>query len=250
MEYYGIRGVMYTLIKSYLKNRYQRVKFDNTFSNWDKINIGVPQGSILGPLLFLIYVNDLPSAIPCTVANTNSSIILFADDTSVIINDPDLMNFKRNLNINFRIVHEWFNSNFHSLKFDKTYYMQFISKNKILNNLNIEYNNKMIIQANFVKFLGLTVDFTLSWKQRIDTIIPKLNKACYIIRRLKLHLSTTVLKMVYCAFFHSVMSFGLIFWGNSTNSRCVFKLQKRVIRIIMGAKNRDSCREFFKLLKI
>ena len=108
MEYYGVRGIMYTLIKSYLEDRYQRVKFNN----WDKINIGVLQGSVLGPLLFLIYVNDLPSAIPCTVADTNSSIILFADDTSVIINDPDLMNFERNLNIKFRIVNEWFNSFF------------------------------------------------------------------------------------------------------------------------------------------
>ena len=153
----------------------------------------------MGPLLFLVYVIDLPAAIPCTIANTNSSVILFADDTSVIINDPDLMNFEWKLNTNFRIVNEWFNSNFLSLNFDKTYYMQFITKNKILNNLNIEYNNKTIIQANFIKFLGLTLDFTLSWKQHIDAIIPKLNKACYIIRRLKLHLSTTVLKMVYHA---------------------------------------------------
>jgi len=61
------------------------VKFNNTFSTWDKINIGVPQGSVLGPLLFLVYVNDLPSAIPSTVANKNSSIILFADDRSLII---------------------------------------------------------------------------------------------------------------------------------------------------------------------
>ena len=82
----------------------------------------------------------------------------------------------------------------------------------------------------------------------IDTIIPKLNKACYI--RCKLYLSHAALKMVYYAFFHSVMSYGLIFWGNSTNSKCVFKLQKNAIRIIMGAKNNDSCREFFKLLKI
>ena len=63
--------------------------------------------------------------------------------------------------------------------------MQFITKTKFINSLNIEYNNKMIIQANFVKFLGITVDNTLSWKQHIDAIIFKLNKACYIIRRLK-----------------------------------------------------------------
>jgi len=95
------------------------VKFNNAFSTWDKINIGVPQGSVLGPLLFLVYVNDLPSAIPSTVANTNSSIILFADDTSLIINDPDLMNFERNLNTNFRIVNEWFNSNLLSFNLTK-----------------------------------------------------------------------------------------------------------------------------------
>jgi len=139
---------------------------------------------------------------------------------------------------------EWFNSNFLSLNFDKTYYMQFITKNKFLNKTNIEHDNKMILQTNFVKFLGITTDNTLSWKQHIDTAAPKLNKACYIIRRSKLYLSNDALKMVYYVFFHSVMSYGLIFWGNSTKSMCVFKLQKRAIRIIMGAWNNDSCREF------
>ena len=95
----------------------------------------------------------------------------------------------------------------------------------------------------------MTVDNTLSWKQYFDTITPKLNKAC-IITRSKLYLSNDALKMVYYAFFHSVMSYGLIFLGNSTHSKCVFKLHKRAIRIIMGARNKDSCREFFKLLKI
>src|SRR5215469_6978263 len=108
----------------------------------------------------------------------------------------------------------------------------------------------MILQTNFVTFLGITVDNTLSWQQHIDTITPKSNKACYIIRRSKLYLSNDALKMVYYTFFHSVMSHGLIFWGNSTKNKCVFKLQKRVIRIIMGARNNDSCIEFFKILNI
>ena len=201
MEYYGVRGVMHTLIKSYLENRYQRVKFNNKLSKWNKINIGVPQGSVLGPLLFLIYINDLPSVMPCTLSNDNSSSILFAGDTSVIISDPCFMNFERNLNIVFKTMMKGFNSNLLLLKFDKTYYKLFITKTKFLNKINIEHENEMVIQTNFVKFLGITVDNTLSWKQNIATITPKLNKASYIIRRSRLYLTQVALKMVYYAFF-------------------------------------------------
>jgi hypothetical protein len=84
-------------------------------------------------------------------------------------------------------------------KFDKTYCKQFITKNKSLNKINIEHGNTVIIQTNFVKFWGITVDNTPSWKQHID--IPKLNKACYAIRRSKFYLSHAALKMVYYAFF-------------------------------------------------
>jgi len=151
--------------------------------------MGIPQGSVLGPLPFLIYINDLPCVIPCTLSNDNSSIFLFADNTSVIISGPCFMNFGRNLNIVFKTMKKWFNSNLLSLNFDKTYYMQFITKTKSLNKINIEHENKIIIQNNFVKFFSITVDNTLSQKQHIATIIPKLNKASYIIRRSSLYLS-------------------------------------------------------------
>jgi len=163
--------------------------------------LGVPQGSVLGQLFFLIYINDLPPIIPCTSSNKNSLVILFADDTSVIINEPCLTNFESNLNIVFRIINKWFNSNLLLLNLDKTYYIQFITKNKSSNNVSIEHDNKMIIQTNFVKFLGIAVDNTRSWKQHIDTIIPKLNTACYIIRRCKLYLSHAALKWYTTLFF-------------------------------------------------
>jgi len=95
----------------------------------------------------------------------------------------------------------WFNSKLLSLILNKTYCVQFITKNKFSSNINIEHDNKMIIQTNFVKFFVMTVDNTLSWKQHIDTITPKLNKACYVIRSCKLYLSHAALKMIYYAFF-------------------------------------------------
>jgi hypothetical protein len=163
---------------------------------------GCPSRISLGIAVFLIFINDLPSVIPYTLSNKNSSVVLLADDTSSVTSEPCLMNFERQLNIVFQIMKAWFNSNFILLNFDKIYYVQSITKNKFLNKINNEDdNNKMIVQTNFVKFLGITVDNTPSWKQHIDTITAKLNKACYIIRRSKLYLSNDALKMVYCVFF-------------------------------------------------
>jgi hypothetical protein len=88
----------------------------------------------------------------------------------------------------------------------------------------------------------MKLDNIISWKKHIEAIIGKLNKACYIIRRTKQYLSSDALKMVYYAFFHSIMSYGLIFWGNTTHSRYIFKLQKRAVRIVVGAGNTDSCK--------
>ena len=203
------------------------------------------QGSALGPLFFLISINDLPSIIQCTLSNKNSSVILFAGDTIVIINEPCLTNFESNLNIAFRIIKKWFNSNLLSLNLDKTYYMQFITKNKSLNKINIKHDNKMIIQTDFGNLFGITVDNTFSWKQHIDTIIPKLHKACYIIRRCKLYLSHAALKWYTMLFSLSNVLWFDFFGGNLTNSKSVFKLQKKAIRIIMGTKNNDSRREVF-----
>jgi len=150
MEYYGLKGVIYTLIKSYLENRHQRVKFNNKLSKLDKINIGVPQGSILGPLFFLIYINDLPSIIPYTVSNKNSSIVLFVDDTSVIISEPCSLNFERKLNTVFQIMKEWFNSNFFLLSFDKTYYVQISMFHRAFFNSIIDKHQHMHLTFNSI----------------------------------------------------------------------------------------------------
>jgi hypothetical protein len=132
-----------------------------------------------------------------------------------------------------------------SLNFDKTYFVQFTAKYKFINKLNIEYDEKLLSESNEVKFLGMTLDNTICWKKHINSIMGKLNKACYIIRTSKQYLGIDALKMVYYAFFHSIISYGLICWGNRTHSSCVFKLQKRAARIMVEAGNTVSCRKIF-----
>jgi hypothetical protein len=119
MKYYGINGVMYSLTESYLENRYQRVKCNNKLSKWGKTNKGVPQRSILGLLLFFIYINDLPSFIQ-RFGPLGTSVILFTDDTSVIINELNVMDLESKLIMLFELMKEWFHSNMLSLNFDKT----------------------------------------------------------------------------------------------------------------------------------
>jgi len=99
-------------------------------------------------------------------------------------------------------------------------------------------------------FLGLTLDRTLSRKTHIDHLSSKLNTACYIIRYLKSAISTKNLRTIYFSYVHSIIAYGIIFWGNLYHSKNIFKLQKRAIRIIMNVDNSVSCHELFKKLNI
>jgi hypothetical protein len=118
-------------------------------------------------------------------------------------------------------------------------FTKFSTKQDYINKLNIEYGNKNLLELNEATFLGMTLDNIITWKKHIELIIGKLNKACYIIRKSKQYLCIGTIKMAYYAFFHSIMSYGLIFWGNTNHSMCIFKLQKRAVRLMVGAGNED-----------
>ena len=147
-------------------------------------------------------------------------------------------------------INEWFNTKLLSLNLDKTHFIHFVTKNNSSIDFNIIHENKKIANVYNTKFLGLTLDNIISWRIHIVTIIPKLSSASFILRVLKPFLSLDSLKVVYYSYVHSVMTYGLIFWGNSHHSNIIFRLQKRIIKIIVGIRSRDSCREHFKNLKI
>ena len=124
MEFYGISSTVLQLLRSYLNNRYQRVTIKDSNNNkqtskWELIKHGIPQGSILGPLPFLIYINDLARTI-----NKVAEVILFADDTSIIISNKNIEKFKNNLNSVIKQTINWFQSNLLSLNYNKTYFLK------------------------------------------------------------------------------------------------------------------------------
>jgi len=175
LEFYGIKGKFKTLIKSYLTGRYQKVILNNNNNNkyndsseWEFINNGIPQGSVLGHLLFLIYVNDLPKIIP-----DYTNIILFADDTSLLVTDSNNKDFNININQSLTSLITWFNSNLLTLNFNKTHFIEFRMKNYHQVQTKVLYEHKVISNSTETKFLGLIIDETLSWKQHIDAVTTK-----------------------------------------------------------------------------
>jgi hypothetical protein len=125
-----------------------------------------------------------------------------------------------------------------------------MTKNSTSLDINIGLNKKFITNVSKTKFLGRVIESTLSWSAHVQQLIPKLCLACYAIKAIKPFISQDAVRLVYVSYFPSLMTYGIIIWGNSSDSVQVFRMQKRVVRILMGSRCRDSCRELFKTLKI
>jgi len=225
---YGIRGLANDWFRSYLCGRQQRVLFNNMLSSPQLVSCGVPQGSILGPLLFLLYINDLPS---CT---TIPHFVLFADDTNILFSHQDPNTLETIVNNELKYISNWFKLNKLSLNIKKTNYIIFKNKysNKPTINLNINIDNVTIQQVETTKFLGLLIDSNLSWHshtQHISKIISRLNG---VIRRVRPYLPLETLHSLYNSLMLPYFSYGTMIWADPNNSNIdsIFLLQKRVIR--------------------
>ena len=147
-------------------------------------------------------------------------------------------------------INDWFRCKSLSLNFDKTYFLQFRPKNSYDIDIKISCDNRLIKEIKNTNFLGLDIDSSLSWKNHIDQMMFKLNRACYAVRYVKHFMSKDTLRTIYFSYFHSILSYGIIFWGKSAYSSNIFKIKGRIIRRIINARNRDSCRHLFKNLKM
>ena len=247
LEIYGIRGHALSWFESYLSNRKQFVRVNNKISNLQQITYGVPQGSILGPLLFLIFINDI---------NHSSNLfkfILYADDSTLSTRihenqfDQDINKINSELNNVFR----WLCANKITINVKKTKFMVFsYNRNVMLSEIKI--GNYLISEADFIKFLGVYIDNHLTFKHHISEVSLKISKSVGLLFKLNKFFPYNILKIIYSSLIHPYLIYGAEAWHgtfkNLTNK--IFILQKKAIRAINELDYNDHTNDYFKTNKI
>ena len=229
LRYYGITDISLKWFMSNLSQSIQYVEVNDIQSSKRIIQTGVPQGSILGPLLFLIYMNDIPSA------TEYSTFILYADDTtlfSTMAYSHPALSHEHNILINGELlkVNDWLVANRLSLNVNKTKYMLFHNSQKDISNfsLNLNLNHGEIEKVSTFNFLGIILDENIHWKPRIENVACKLAKYCGVLSKFKNFLPLHILRTLYYSITHPHLNYGLLIWGFQCNR--IVKLQKRAIR--------------------
>ncbi len=225
-------ATVYYLINSYLTNRKQYTEIKGIKSNLLDVTCRVPQGSILGPLLFLIYINDLHNS---TVLN----VLTFADDTTAYLSHHNLQILFTTVNRELDKMYNWFCTNKLSLNLTKTHYSLFSPSYKnIPDELSLCVNNVKIERVHqhgtvkSIKFLGIHIDEQLTWKNHINILKRKLALSIFAINKIKNILPIPLLKTLYFSIFYCHLIYGILAWGNSIYAKPLFNLQKRAIRVI------------------
>ena len=229
LDSYGFRNKAYDLLDSYLKNRYQFVKLDNTKSIISLIEFGVPQGSILGPLLFLLYINDLPNA-------TNLFVKLYADDTFLCAQNSCVKLLEEEVNAELEKVYEWLCANKLTLNISKSKYM-IVTKKRNVGPISVNINKSDLDECDSYKYLGVIFDKNLTWKNHIDHICGKINRSIGGLAVLRHRTNISVLREIYFALVNSYARYGILAWGNTseTNLHPLKTLLNKAIRIMSFA---------------
>ena len=243
---YGIRGTPLKLIESFLANHFQYVNFNGTKFNHFPVTRGVPQGSTLAPLLFLIFINDI----------VNSSSLfhfsLFADDTCLYLKNPDLVDLYEICNVELKKVGEWILSNGLSLNVDKTVYIIFSGRKKIRNLQTLKIFDKPIVKVEQTKFLGLIIDSKLSWKPHTNFVRGKISRLIGVLYKIGNCLTLDALKTIYHSLLFPHFNYGIIFWSavSKTEFLKMFRLQKKVLRLITKSPKYSHTDPIFKSTRL
>jgi hypothetical protein len=250
LNHYGFRGVANIWFENYLKNRRQFTSVDGVSSSYKTLLTGVPQGSVLGPLLFLILINDL--------ANFSDLFytILFADDTTLQISSCNIRELYEKANNELKKAADWFKGNKLTLNVSKTKYILFNKKANYpnLSDFSLKIDNTEIERIGesctnkYFKFVGILLDENLSWSYHISHVRGKLASANYALSKLKNILPMKIKLNIYNSLFKSHLEYGLLCWGGAKQGllKPLTILQKKSIRYIYNVKNNTHTSPLFK----
>lgn len=230
--YFNDKSLM--LISSYLENRRQSVRIEGEMSSELCISAGVPQGSILGPVLFLMYINDLPNAFE------KITCLFYADDTTLSMSHLNLEQLEMQCIAVQSTAKTWFASN--KLALNETKTLKMISATRDISS--VENNPTK------TKFLGVFLDPSLNWNAHVDYLSNSLSKNIYALRQLSNSVSKESLRSAYFALFHSRLSYATLAWGHSAGKHRLFGLQRKAVRIVGGVGYRDETKTLYINLKI
>lgn len=249
MMTYGITEVAFDLLSSFLGDREQYVQVStrdqSSQSGRLDVDVGVPQGSVLGPILFLLFVNPIFSEV------IYSSLSAYADDTVAIVKPDGALLSEAAANRSLSELHDWFCDSGLYLNLQKTHFLVFKASQRNINtDISLSYHGTKLTKEKSVKFLGITVDETLSWEEHCTSLSSKLSSICFAIRNLKTVLTLNQLINIYYGIVYSRLLYGIEFWGASSFADKVFRSQKKIIRCLAGIGKTDSCVPYFKRLKL
>ena len=225
LEHYGVRGLALKWMTSYLKNRSQFVSLSGENSSIKHMQYGVPQGSILGPLLFIIYMNDLPNIF------NRAKFILYADDANIIINGANIADIVQQLNALCNILPNWVISNGLALNLKKTKYMLFSRQNIELPDEFKILNKKIgrVKEAKKLDSLGSSLDEKLNWSAHIKTLKSKMSRYIGILCKIKKLLPIQAKMQIFRNLIQSHLNYCSIVWGFTakSNIESLFRIQKK-----------------------